>query len=183
MRKRTVSDTDILSRSVERRFKHVMVRILDEYDNRHQESESDIGRLFKIDVRNLLNDMIRCTNSEMRDYEVQYRPIKFNNDNTLSVTRTFLSSLEVIDFNDSPSVTFRAHHTKRNVIQSMRDELGAGVIYRDGEDIIYSIVGASACIDFVLPFLDRYRLTNTKAEEFRAWRARLVNNYLGDRDV
>lgn len=178
MRRRKVTDRDVLTKSLTRRFRHAMVRILDEYDARHPDSDGDTGKLFKVDVKNMLNDMIRCTSSEMGDYDVSYRPVRFNNDNSLSVTRTFLESLERVEFGDEPSVRFIADMSRRNVLQSLRDELGAGVLYQYGDSCVYVVTGAEACIDFAIPFLDRYKLHGSKQAEFKEWRKGLVEAYL-----
>lgn len=179
MIRRKITDKDVLSKSIERRFRHAMVRILNEYDVRHTESDSELGNLFKIDIKNMFNDMIRCTNSEMNDYEIVYRPVRFNNDNKLSVTRTFLESLEKIDFGDEPSVRFIADISHSSVLQSLRDELGSGILYNNDTHCIYIVVGAEACVDFAIPFLDRYKLHPTKREEFKEWRRKLVQKYIG----
>lgn len=179
MRRRKVTDRDVLTKSLTRRLRHAMVRILHEYDARHSDSDGDVGTLFKVDVKNMLNDMIRCTSSEMDDYDISYRPVRFNNDNSLSVTRTFLESLERIEFSDQPSVRFIADMSRRNVLQSLRDELGSGVLYQDGDSCVYAVVGAEACTDFAIPFLDRYRLHRSKQEEFKEWRRKLVDRYIG----
>ena len=176
MIRRKISDKDVLSKSIQRRYKYAMVRILDEYDQKH--NSSDAGELFKINIKHLLNDMIRCTDSEISDYNIIYSPVKFNNDNTLSVTRTFLETLNDINFS-SDEVIFKSKIEKRNVMQSLRDLLGAGILYQSDDSCFYVIKGVSDCVNFAVPFLDKYRLNKQVNIEYKNWRDNLVKNYLG----
>lgn len=172
MKRRT--DRDILFTSMERRLRHVMKRVLDEYDARHESSR--LGDIFKGDIKNMLNDMIRATRSECSDYDVTYRPVRIGPEG-LNLTRTFLQALEVIDFTDTPSVRFMASEEKKSVLQSLRDEMGVGVLYREGEKYVCEVVGANDCVNGALPFLDRYRLHRSVVDQYRGWRERVVAAY------
>ncbi len=173
--KRKLDSRTVLTNSVVRRLRHAMVRCLDEYDRRHEHSEA--GEIFKTDMKNMLNDMMRCTHTEMQDYEVHFRPVKLRGDNSLFVTKAFIEGLEVIDFTDTPSVRFYAHQQHQNCIHSLRAELGAGVTYMEGDKWVLEVVGERSCVDDVLPFLDRFRMQRQVRENYVAWRKKLVERY------
>lgn len=166
----------VLATSLERRMKHVMVRMLGEFDRRFADTSD--GNLFKVDFKHAMNDMIRATRDEINDYDIEYRPVRLNADNTLSMTKEFMESIECVSFVDDP-VGFRieADKTRAKVLEALRSELGVGAtLLDDNGKAVYVVSGVRDCLR-LLPFLDRYRLTPDVREQYVRWRSSLVYSY------
>lgn len=166
----------VLANSLERRMKHVMVRMLTEFDKRFRETED--GNLFKIDFKHAMNDMIRASRDEINDYDIEYKPVRLRDDNVLSVTKEFMESIELVEFGSDP-VSFRitANRSMAKVLEALRNELDVGVTFLEDDDkVVYAVCGVRDCLSS-LPFLDKYRLTANVREQYVQWRSRLVYYY------
>lgn len=166
----------VLTNSLDRRMKHVMVRLLEEFDKRFR--ETDDGNLFKIDLKHAMNDMMRASRDEINDYDVEYRPVRVRADNTLSMTKDFMESIECLEFFEEP-ISFRieASKDKAKVLEALRSELGVGVTLLDDNDkAVYAVHGVRDCLA-TLPFLDKYRLTPNVRAQYVQWRSHLVYSY------
>lgn len=167
----------VLSSSIERRMKHVMVRMLGEFDKRFP--DTDAGNLFKVDLKHAMNDMIRASRDEINDYDVEYRPVRLRPDNTLSITREFIQSIECVSFSDTPiSLAIMADKSKAKVLDALRNELDVGITYISGDQIVFKVCGIRDCL-LTLPFLDKYRLTPDVRDQYVKWRSNLVYSYIG----
>jgi hypothetical protein len=168
---------NILVESLERRMRHSMIRLLEEFDKRF--SESDNGNLFKIDIKHTMNDMIRASRDELNDYDIIYKPIKIRPDNTLSMTTQFMESIQRVEFS-TVDISFKiiADKTKVKVLDALRKEINAGITFLDdNEKVVYIVAGINDCISS-LPFLDRYRFVPSVRAEYVKWRSRLVYLYV-----
>jgi hypothetical protein len=178
---------DVLTESLERRMKHIMVQLLNQFDERFPDLREDQqGRLFKFDIKNQFNDAIRATRDEIRDYDIEYRPIRFNPDNTLSVTKAFIEGVQHIYFNSiSPGIKILAAFSPDNcrILEAIRRELGTGIVYSsmDNKTVTFSVNGLENCIDAVIPFMDLYKLLSPVQSEYTAWRNIVIGVYNGDR--
>lgn len=167
-----------LSKSQERRIRHAMVRVLEKFEDLFPDiEETRDGQIYKGDIRNCFNDVIRAQRDELNDYEVDYRPLRLSPDNVLSMTRTFMQTIQKVDFTDVPSVRFYASPDKRNVLDALRSEFGAGVVYEDGDSLILEIAGINDCANCVLVIMDKYRLHEDVANRYQSWRCEVVKNY------
>jgi hypothetical protein len=171
---------ETLIQSFERRLKHIMVQTLDQFDKRFNDiSDSERGKLYKFDIKNLMNDAIRASKQEIMDYDVEYRPLRFNPDNTIGVTRTLIEALENIEFLDTPGMRIVVHGEKLKVLESIRYEFGAGVVYahEDLRYVVFDINGIDNCINLVIPFMDKYKLIAKVEERYNKWRASMIARY------
>jgi len=173
---------DQLIKSMDRRVKHLMIRVLEKFEDRFPDlDETREGQIFKGDLRNAFNDVIRAQRDEIRDYEVDYRPLKLTDDNILAMTQTFMSAVQKVEFsftdNGQPYIMFYADESNIKVLDALRAELEAGVVTRSDNDAVFSIVGVKACIDSVLPCMDKYRLHAKVHAEYVVWRQEVVRMY------
>lgn len=127
----------------------------------------------------MFNDVIRAQRDELREYQVDYRPLKLTDDNILAMTRTFMETVQKIEFiiGKSPSIRIYSGTDKGGVLEAIRAEFGTGVLYMSGESVVLEIVGVQSCVDCVLPIMDRYRLHEAKRAEYRSWRQEVVRAY------
>lgn len=168
----------MLSGSIERRLANVMVRLLSNFEQKFPDiKDAEPGKMFRFDIKTMLNDVIRATRDELNDYEVEYRPLKMNPDNTLSITRDFIDSVELIDFGPSYSVIITVDIAKAKLLDAVRNELGCGVLYIDGTKVKLIMVGLEDCINKIVPFIDKYRLTPKTREKYVIWRKEMVTLY------
>lgn len=172
---------DILSSSLEKRLRHAMVQTLNEFDDRFDDlSDSDRGRLFKIDLKNMFNDIIRANRDELVDYDITYRPIRLRPDNILYTTNQFMEAIEVIEFspNETENPWFRiyADPSKITIFDAIRDEFKVGVSMFENNKITYNVCGITDCLK-ILPFLDRYKLLSSVRQKYNVWRDNLVHLY------
>lgn len=184
---------DQLTKSMDRRVKHLMIRVLEKFEDRFPDLDGTReGHIFKGDLRNAFNDVIRAQRDELRDYDVDYRPLKLTDDNILAITQTFMSAVQGVNFGFGeestlstvmrPFVEIYAALDKAKVLEALRAEMGTGVVSErtkvDGEkDLMLQIVGTQSCVDCVLSIMDRYRLHSGVEPRYSEWRNKVVKLY------
>jgi len=173
---------DQLTKSLDRRIRHLMIRTLEKFEDKFPDlDQTRDGKVFKGDIRTIFNDVLRAQRDEIRDYDVEYRPLKLTDDNVLALTQTFMQSLQGLEFdvdeNDNPYVTFYANPEHRRVLEALRAEVGAGVIVFSKDVDLLEIRGIGPCINCVLPILDKYRLHSNIEPSYGEWRDRVVKIY------
>lgn len=172
-----------LAKSQSRRVSALMVRTLQKFEDTFPDLDrTREGRTYKGDIKAMFNDVMRAARDELNDYVLDYRPLHLTENNTLAISRTFLETTQVIEFTftDSgvPSVTFQAHMDKLPILEAMRAEFGAGVVCIVGEDRgLLQIVGIEACVDSVLPRMDKFRLHSDVRQRYVEWRSQVVDRY------
>lgn len=174
------SSREQLTKSLDRRIKHLMIQALEKFEDTFPDLEdSREGRIFKGDLKNAFNDVIRAQRDELRDYEVDYRPLKLNDDNTLAMTQTFMHTVQRIEFGtrDQPFIKFYGNLDSKYVLESLRNELEAGVIFVENDSLILELVGIESCINSVLPLMDKYRLHANVSPRYCEWRSQVVKLY------
>lgn len=157
-----------------------MIRVLEKFEDRFPEiEETRDGQVFKSDLRNAFNDVIRAQRDEVRDYQVEYRPLQLTDDNVLAVTQTFMRSVQKIEFGftDSEAPYVEVHADNPSVLEALRSEMDAGVILHDDDGSVLLIAGTDAVANSVLPIMDRYRLHAGVAPCYREWREQVVRFY------
>lgn len=177
---------DQLSKSLDRRIRHLMIRTLERFEDAFPtEDESREGQVFKGDLRNMFNDVLRAQRDELHDYEIEYRPLRMTDDNVLAMTPTFLQSVQAIDMTvdgDMPCIRIYASHDHAKVLEAVRAEFGTGVVHAESaEQVVLEIVGVQSCVDSVLPIMDRYRLHASVRAKYQSWRSQVVKLYKGAR--
>jgi hypothetical protein len=174
-------------RTSERRIKHLMIQTLTKFEDRFPQTDnSKAGEMFKAELRTAFNDVIRAQRDEFHDYDVEYRPLKMTDDNTLIMTQTFMGTVQKIEFDikgNVPSMRVYADSAYRKELDAVRSELGAGVLYNIDTALVLEIVGTESCINCVLPLMDKYRLHEGVRKKYLQWRDIVVKTYIGDRDV
>lgn len=174
---------EVLTDSVERRMKHIMVQLLNQFDERFPDLvDRQDGRLFKFDIKNQFNDAIRATRDELRDYDIEYRPVRFNPDNTLSVTKAFIEGVERFCFfieNDKPCFQILAGNDQFKILEAIRYEFGAGLIYSIDHNtgLAFELNGLDNAVNIVLPFMDKYKLLSKVSQEYMAWKEKVIEAY------
>jgi hypothetical protein len=174
-----------LLKSSERRIKHLMVQTLTKFEDRFNDlANSNYGEIFKADLRNAFNDAIRAQRDELYDYQIEYRPLKFNQDNTIIATKSFLNTVQNIEFiNDArPGIKMLATVEDARVLDAIRNEMGVGVLYNVQNGIIFEIRGLEDSINCVLPLLDRCKFNEGVRQKYLNWRKTVVLQYQGDRN-
>ncbi len=170
-----------LTKSLDRRIKHLMIRALEKFEDLFPDLDDQRdGQIFKSDLRNMFNDAIRAQRDEVRDYDVEYKPLKLDDNNILSMTRTFMSSVQKIEFgfrSEKPFMRIYSNTDGIKVLTSLRSEMGAGVVYYHDDKVILEIVGLEHTINSVLPIMDRYRLHKDVRDSYQVWREEIVNLY------
>lgn len=171
-----------LSKSLDRRTKHLMIRTLEKFEDTFPDlDETREGRIFKGDIRNAFNDVMRAQRDEIRDYDVDYRPLKMTDDNTLAITQTFMQAVQRVNLgfteSKSPFVEICAATDKVNILEALRAEMGTGVVSESVDGLMLQIVGVQSCVECVLHILDRYRLHGTVEPKYAEWRDQVVKTY------
>lgn len=171
-----------LTKSLDRRIRHLMIETLQKFeDNFPNLDNSREGQLYKSSLRTSFNDVIRAQRDEIRDYEVEYCPLRLTDDNTIVMTQTFMESIQKVDFGFKDRVPYFAIYAdkeKAKVLNALRRELDAGVIFIENDSIaVLQIVGITSCVDSVLNVMDRYRLHADVRERYRIWRDEVVKIY------
>lgn len=171
-----------LIKSLDRRVRHLMIDTLEKFEDAFPDLENTReAQLYKANLRTAFNDVLRAQRDELRDYEVEYRPLRLTDDNTLAMTQTFMQSVQKIDFgfkNAIPYFIVYANQDKIKVLDALRSELNAGVIFMyDEHTAALQIVGVTACVDSVLIIMDRYRLHADVREKYKDWRREVVKVY------
>jgi hypothetical protein len=163
-----------------------MVQMLQNFENKFSDLEgSRDSQLFKSDLKTACNDVIRAQRDELHDYHVEYRPLRSNPDNTLEMTRTFLETVQKVDFgwtiDNVPYIKIYAGKDKTKVMGAVRNEFEAGVLYEDNDaqfpSLVLEIVGLDSCVNCVLTIMDRYRLHAGVREKYKEWRQKIVKLY------
>ncbi len=163
---------------MDRRVKHLMIRVLEKFEDRFPDlDESREGQIFKGDLRNAFNDVIRCQRDEIRDYDVDYRPLKLTDDNILAMTQTFMSAVQKVDFDDKPSIRFYAGIDHGRVLEALKNELGVGVTYEHDDGVVLEICGVRDCVSSVLTLMDKYRLHPSVRSKYLTWRLNVIEAY------
>jgi hypothetical protein len=182
MLKNTKSRSE-LARNIEQRAKHVMVSLLNKFEQEFPEiKDSRKGGVFRYDIKNKINDFVRATRDELNDYDIAYRPLKVNPDNSLSVTVNFMETIKLIKFWAEPGVTIHADKSKYQLLDAVRAELGTGAVFIEGDKAVLEIYGLNDCIKYVIPFLDHYKLNADVNVKYLSWRSKVIGNYRGARD-
>lgn len=174
-----LTSSQLLSHSIKTRLNHTMIDILSKFESAFPDfKDEEDGTLFRHNVKNVMNDAIRATLQQLDEYAVEYRPLRFNPDHTLSLSSSFLATVKKMEFTDNPSFRLHGARDKASILSAIRAELGAGVVHSDGEGLVFEVVGLEKCVDCVLPFLDRYRLNADVQQEYVKWRQTVVTGYL-----
>lgn len=171
-----------LSKSLDRRIKHLMIRTLEKFEDMFPDLEDGReGRIFKGDIRNIFNDVMRAQRDEIRDYDIEYRPLKLTDENTLTMTRAFMRSVQKIicgfTASDHPFLEVYGGPDSEKVLHALRREMDAGVVERTEDGFMLLIVGTDVIVDSVLSIMDRYHLHQSVAPEYRIWRDQVINIY------
>jgi hypothetical protein len=152
---------------------------------RFEESFPDVdntrqGQIFKSDLRNMFNDVMRAQRDELNDYEVEYRPLRMTENGTLAMTQSFMQTVQKVEFGSRGSVPFmKIFSSKENarVLDAIRMEFGAGVLDNEDGGLVLEIVGIESCVNCVLPIMDKYRLMEQVGVKYREWRREVVRRY------
>lgn len=171
-----------LGKSLDRRIRHLMIKTLEKFEDAFSDLENTReGNLFKGDLRTAFNDVLRAQRDELNDYVVEYRPLRLAEDNTVAITQTFMQSVQKVEFGfigNKPYFSISASVDKIKVLNSLRSELDAGVIFMENEQTAtLQIVGVVPCVDSVLIIMDRYRLHADVREKYKQWRSEVVKIY------
>jgi len=172
-----------LTRSGERRIKSLMVRTLEKFESLYPNTQrTREAGIFKGDIKTMFNDVIRAHRDELNDYEIDYRPLRVTNDDRLAITRTFMSTVQRVEFSFTdmqctPSVKIYANADNLDILRAIRSEFDAGVIYASDGSVVLEIVGLDDCVNCVLTIMDSYRLHNAVQKEYQAWRQEVVKGY------
>lgn len=169
-----------LTKSFDRRVRHLMISTLERFEDAFPDmDQTREGHVFKTDLRNAFNDVLRAQRDELLDYEVDYRPLRMNPDSTLAMTQTFMQTVQKITFDiaDKPSIKIYTSSDKGNVLEAIRSEFGTGVIYESDDGLVLEIVGVQSCVDSVLSIIDRYRLHADVRAKYRDWRSKVIELY------
>lgn len=172
-----------LARSGERRVKSLMVRTLEKFESLYPaiQRTREAG-IFKGDIKTMFNDVIRAHRDELNDYEIDYRPMRVTNDDRLALTRTFMSTVQRVEFDftteqGSPTVKVYAHADNLDILRAIRSEFNAGVIYASDTSVVLEIVGLQDCVKCVLPIMDSYGLHTSVQKSYQSWRRAVVRDY------
>lgn len=169
-----------LAKSNERRVKTLMVRTLTKFEDLypHEQRSREAG-VFKGEIKTMFNDVIRASRDELNDYEIDYRPLRVTNEDRLALTRTFLATVQKVEFgyHEKPFIKIYAHPDHLDVLRAIRSEFNAGVIYVSDGGIVLEIVGTEDCVKCVLPIMDRYALHSKVQTDYQSWRQEVVKKY------
>ena len=171
---------DQLSRSLERRSKHLMIQMLESFERRFDDlSEGRDGRLFKSDIRTACNDVMRATRDELTEYTVEYTPLRLDANNVLALTRKFLETVQKVEFGfeGAPWVRFYAGLEHSRVLGAVRSEFGDGILIDEDNTLILEIVGLDSCVRSVLPIMDKYRFQSGVRDNYTVWRKGVEDAY------
>lgn len=159
-----------------------MIQVLENFEyNFPSVEETQDGQVFKGNIRNAFNDVLRAQRDELRDYEVDYRPLSVSSD-SISITRAFLQAVQKIDFGVSQDIfphfklTASSEHLKE--LDALRYELEAGIIYSEQNKLVLEVVGLIDCVNKVIPVLDKYKMHPTVRETYQEWRQKVVSLYI-----
>ena len=158
-----------------------MVQLLEGFERRFPNLEGTrAAQTFKGDIKTACNDLMRCTRDELREYVIEYTPLRLDENSTLSLTREFLQTIQCVEFglDTCPWICFYAGDDRRRVLEAVRAEFDEGVLFEVGEnEIVLQIVGLNSCIKSVLPIMDKYRFQPGVRSEYEIWRKEVVKTY------
>jgi len=181
MKRNAEPSRDQLLKSAERRIKHLMVQTLTKFEDRFSDmANSSYGEIFKADLRNAFNDAIRAQRDELYDYHIEYRPLKITNDNTLIANKAFLDTVQNIEFitSENPGVKIFASKQNVKILDAIRVELNAGVLYNIENTAILEIRGLDQSINCVLPLMDKCNFYDRVRNDYATWRSFVVSKYV-----
>lgn len=173
---------DQLSKSLERRSKHLMIQTLQKFEDNFPDVDATReGQTFKANLRNMFNDVIRAQRDELNDYEVEYRPMRITDSGALAVTQSFMQTVQKVEFGvkqgNVPFVKIFSSKEHARVLDAIRLELGAGILYHQDDGLVLEIVGIETCANCVLPLWDKYRLMERVGAKYLEWRGEVVRLY------
>jgi len=172
---------DQLSKSFERRSRHLMIQTLQKFEDSFPDvDQTRQGQIFKTDLRNIFNDVIRAQRDELNDYEVEYRPMRITDSGSLSITQSFMQTIQKIEFGfrgTKPYIKIFSSKDHARVLDAIRMEFEAGVLAPEGDGLVLEIVGIEICANSVLPLMDKYRLLDKVNTRYREWRDEVVKAY------
>lgn len=173
---------DQLSKSLDRRSRHLMVQTLQKFEDAFPDVDNTRqGQVFKADLRNMFNDVMRAQRDELNDYEVEYRPLRITDNGTLAMTQSFMQTVQKVEFGSRGSTPFMKIFSSQEharVLDAIRIEFGAGVLYMNtATEMVLEIVGVESCVNSVLSCMDRYRLHEKIGTAYKVWRSEVVRLY------
>jgi hypothetical protein len=157
-----------------------MVQILEGFERRFDDlADSHDGRLFKSDIKTACNDVMRSTRDELREYTVEYTPLRLDENNVLSLTRQFLETVQRVEFGHGnvPWIRFYAGPDHGKILGAVRSEFGDGVLIAEDAGLVLEIVGLDSCVRSVLPTMDKYRFQQGVREHYVTWRKGVEHAY------
>jgi hypothetical protein len=157
-----------------------MVQMLEGFERRFDDiAESRDGRLFKSDIRTACNDVIRSTRDELREYTVEYTPLRLDANNVLALTRQFLETVQKVEFGHrgAPWIRFYAGPEHGRVLGAVRAEFGDGILIDEDKSLVLEIVGLDSCVRSVLPIMDKYRFQPGVRDNYVTWRKGVEDAY------
>jgi hypothetical protein len=180
------SSKEQLNKSMERRVRHLMIQTLEKFEDAFSGLDNTKeGQIFKADIRTMFNDVIRAQRDEISDYDVEFRPLKLNDNGVLVMTQAFMQTIQKINFgfkDNAPFIKIYSSQANIKTLDAVRMEFGVGVLYFDNDNVILEIIGIDSCVNCVLPILDRYILHNSVRLQYKEWRNEVVKSYIGDRN-
>lgn len=172
---------DQLSKSLERRSRHLMIQTLQKFEDSFPDVDNTRqGQIFKTELRNMFNDVIRTQRDELNDYEIEYRPLRLTDNGVLAMTQSFMQTVQKVEFGsrgNSPFIKIYSSPEHARVLDAIRMEFGAGVLCSEGSNLVLEIVGTESCVNCVLPIMDKYRLMEQVGVKYREWRGEVVRHY------
>lgn len=180
--KKNNQSLDQLSKSLERRSRHLMIQTLQKFEDTFPDVDnSRQGQIFKTDIRNMFNDVMRAQRDELNDYEIEYRPLRMNDNGTLAMTQSFMQTVQKVEFGfrgTKPFMKIFSSHDYARVLDAIRIEFGAGVLYTPTDkEMVLEIVGLDHCANSVLSYMDRCRLHDKTRLAYKEWRCEVVRLY------
>lgn len=167
---------DQLIKSQDRRLKHLMIRILEGFEN-YREIETQEDLKYKAQIRTIFNDVIRAQREELREYEVEYCPLKVTNENTVIFTNQFLNNVHQIHYGFRAQKPYISIYGDIRTLEALRAQFSSGVIFMEETKSVLEIVGLDNCINSVLPHIDKYLLASGSRLDYKKWRLEVIGIY------
>lgn len=171
---------------IQKRIRGMMGRILSSMEQTLEHPLGDIKPedLFELNgdqvllIRNAIldacNDTIRSlpSHGSSNDLVIPQNGIK-------SLTH---ASLDVLESDNSESAPMISMWGPIEFIHMLRDQIGRGIVYTKNGKCYYVCIGTSSNAEFVIPFLDKVRLTgiNVACGTYKSWRDEVIGLYIGD---
>jgi hypothetical protein len=157
-----------------------MIQMLEGFERRFDDlADSRDGRLFKSDIRTACNDVMRAQRDELREYTIEYTPLRLDDNNVLALTKAFFETVQKVEFGheQAPWIRFYAGLEHSRLLGAIRAEFGDGVLVSEGEGLVLEIVGLESCVRSVLPIMDRYRFQAGVRDKYKEWRKGVEDAY------